>query len=1153
MQNEQIEEILQVQTEVEPEHAGRDRSPEAKAALNTMQARLQGKNGRLLWKSFEELADTPEFKTWVDDEFPDRNTVSQLDRRRFLTLSGAAMAMAGLTGCRILPQIKAVPYVRAPEEMIVGKPLTYATAIAARSSYATGVLVESYDGRPIKVEGNPNHPASLGATLPQEQAFVLGLYDPDRSQNIYHNGELASWDQFYGVARKSLIDLAASGGVGISLLTETVTSPTLGAQIAEFLSRYPQAKWHQYEPVNRDNVYAGTEGAFGRPLNPVYRLKGAKVIVSLDANFFAEMPGSIRYARDWADGRRVRKNRPVMNRLYVVESAYTITGAKADHRVAVKPSDVERVARSLYAAVVGGAPASSLPSGVSGTFIDALARDLKANRGACVVVPGEQTTPATQALAHAMNSALGAVGATVVYTAPVETRAENQNESLRSLVEDMNAGRVQMLLIMGANPVYTAPADLKFQQALTAKNGDRDRVPLRIRLGQHVDETSIYCHWHLPEAHPFEAWSDIRAYDGTTSVVQPIIAPLYDGRSAHEVLAGLIGEPKPGYDILRSYWTRRSGAADRFDNWWERVLNTGVIPNTAEAPITVAARGGADTAFPAPSPSNGLEIGFRPDPGVWDGRYANNSWLQELPKPITTVSWDNVAHISPRTAKALKVIDDENDNNAVNVGQKNGQGVVTLTVNGTQLQMPVWVLPGQPDDTVTVHLGFGRTQAGKIGGSNTDSTQGFDVYPLRSSSAMGFAAVQLQPDRKTYTVSSTQAHHMLRGINETKDRNIIRVGTIQEYAAKQGDIFEEEHVAHLPEATGFPEGSEHETGAEARKAEGHSVGSGVDAADGEGAQPRNVEGHNNSVDQGETIVADAYRKQWEYVDKSSSNKEGWPSMYPEYSNKGFNAWGMSIDLTTCTGCNACVIACQAENNIPTVGKEMVGRGREMHWIRIDHYYSSEPDLSQVESHFQPLMCVHCEKAPCEPVCPVAATIHSHEGINQMIYNRCIGTRYCSNNCPYKVRRFNYLKWTAGVGGPTTINYELPVLKMLANPDVTVRGRGVMEKCTYCVQRISAKRIEAKKEAREIQDGEIVTACQQACPTRAIVFGDINNSNSEVSQLRKEPQSYWLLSDLNTRPRTNHMGQIKNPNPEISPTRGVFNKAGKEGDEGEGIK
>jgi molybdopterin-containing oxidoreductase family iron-sulfur binding subunit len=1149
--------------------------------MAAMRARLAGKKGKHLWKSLEELAGTDEFKRWVEDEFPNRADLLSIDRRNFLKLGGAALALAGLSGCRILPETKAVPYVRAPEEIVTGKTLSYATTLVSRG-YGFGVLAESYEGRPIKIEGNPRHPASLGATDVFEQAEILNLYDPDRAQSVTNqvvvdgylqqNAETSSWDTFLGALRREMIEVAKGRGAGMRLLTTNVTSPTLSAQITRLLARFPGAVWHQYEAVNRDNNFEGTRQAFGRPVNPVYRLDAARVVVSLDADFLKENPGNVRYARDFANGRRVRIERPEMNRLYVVESSSSITGAMADHRAPVRPSEVENVARALYAAVSGGS--AEAPAGVR--WFDAMVKDLTVNRGAAVVIPGENAAPAVHVLAHAINAALGAPGATVVYTAPVEARAENNVESLRSLVEALEAGKVSSLFILGGNPVFDAPADLRERLAVALSGDEAKKTPRRVRLavrhGLYFDETSALCDWNLPAAHALEAWGDARAFDGTVSLIQPLIAPLYEGRSEVEVLAELLGEPRPGYEVVRDAW--RSGTvapedAAAFDRWWQDSLYAGVIAGTTAAPLAGAAvTPGAAAALTAPAAAptgEGVEVNFRPDPYLWDGRFANNSWLQELPRPLTTVTWDPVAMVSPNTAKQIGVMPTDSRSDAENAAQEAGKGVITVKIGNRQVNMPVWIFPGHPNGVVTLTLGFGRTRAGVVGTQGTsvgERYEGwFDAYRVRTADAMSFTGANLtvSPSGDRYYISTTQAHHMMNApdIHMLDNRDVVRVATLQEFVAKKGEVGPEEGPGGEGGGHGgaVEEGPATEAGQPAG-AEGH-VGAVAGGHEGAHGPEGEKAGEFQTPAEGKTVPADFYRKDWEYKDqdpttKTYANKEGLPSMYPEFSNKGYNAWAMGIDLTVCIGCNVCNVACQAENNIPTVGKDQVGRGREMHWIRVDHYFSGNAweqgafdDPATVDSHFMPVPCMHCEKAPCEPVCPVAATVHSHEGLNQMVYNRCVGTRYCSNNCPYKVRRFNFLKWTAGAGGPRTLNFfDLPVLKLAANPDVTVRGRGVMEKCSYCVQRINSKRIEAKKEQREIQDGEILTACQQACPTNAIIFGDLNNPNARVTQWKNQPHDYGLLAELNTRPRTTYLARIKNPNPAVAPASEHPSQTGK---------
>ena len=1032
-----------------------------------------------IWKSWSELAGTDEHRRWADDEFPDREGLLDIDRRDFLKLAGAGMALAGAAGCRQIVNAdpKAVPYVRAPEGMVAGKSVEYATAVSL-AGYAVGVLVESHEGRPTKIEGNPSHPASLGSTDVFTQAEILGLYDPERSQSVIEKGEVSSWENFLAALRPILKAEAATGGAGIAVLSESITSPTLSAMRKRFDARFPNARWVQYEPVGRSAVHAGTSAAFGRALNPIYRFAEAQVVVSLDADFLGTMPGSIRYARDFAQTRRVRGADSTMSRLYAIESTVSVTGSSADHRMSVKPSAVELVARALHAAVSGG---DSIECPVPAAAITAVAADLKRAGKNAVVVPGEQADPSVHVLAHAMNVALEAVGKTVVYTKPIESTTKDSAAEMARLVSDLAAGKVKTLVVLGGNPVYNAPADLRFADALT-------KADTVIRLGLYEDETSALSHWHLPETHALESWGDAVAHDGTVAIVQPLTAPLYQGKSAIEVVGELIDQPVPGREWVRQTWKALS------DKKWRSALSEGVVDGTAAGVESVEFQKSALASLGTPAPSEGMEVTFRPDPTLYDGRFSGNAWLQELPKPVTTIVWDNAAMVSPATAKKLGLIPDVGESDAVNIAQYNGRRMVKVTIGDASLEVAAWILPGQPDDTIGLTLGGGRKAGGEVAVG-----RGFDTYALRTTKSMNRASgAKAELSSTEYKLAFTQPHHQMRAeYAETANRDIVRTATFAKFQEKGGVVHEAAH--HELERANSAAHDDHEHG---------------------------------DVKQGAAHKADPAGT-WSYSDKSVSNKDGFPSLYPEFANHGYNQWAMSIDLTTCIGCNACTIACQAENNIPVVGKDQVARGREMHWIRIDHYYEGD-DLADPVSHFMPVPCMQCEKAPCEPVCPVAATIHSHEGLNQMVYNRCVGTRYCSNNCPYKVRRFNFLKWTEGskVGSGLLDYYNKPQLKMLANPDVSVRGRGVMEKCTYCVQRINHVRIEAKKEGREIQDGEVVTACQQVCPTQAIVFGDLNNPQSEVSKLKALKHDYALLPDLNTRPRTTYLARIRNVNPDL---------------------
>jgi MoCo/4Fe-4S cofactor protein with predicted Tat translocation signal len=980
---------------------------------------------RMCWRTLEERAGDPAFRERLYNEFPSQveAITDPVARRNFLKLMGASIALAGVTGCTRQPLEKIVPYVRQPEELVPGKPLFFATAMTL-GGVATGLLVESHEGRPTKIEGNPLHPSSLGASDVYAQAAILSLYDPDRSQTLTNLGNIRPWSAFLGAIRAALSAQAPLQGTGFRILTESVSSPTLATQIREVLGRYPSARWHQWDPASADSAREGSKLAFGEYVATQYRLQQADVILALDADFLSCGPAALRYARDFAARRRPDPP-DRMARFYAVESMPTPTGSRADHRLPAKPTEVEAIARAIASAVRGGGAGGT---GEFAKWIDAVSKDLLAHRGRSVVIAGDHQPASVHALAHAMNDGLGNAGKTVVYTDPVEAEPVNQLESLRTLVADMNAGRVDVLVIVGGNPVYTAPADLDFGGAMS-------KVQMRVHLSLYEDETSELCHWQIPEAHFLESWSDGRGHDGTASIVQPLIAPLYGGRSAHELIAAMTDRPeRSAYEIVRDRWSASTpGPKDQFELQWRRWLHDGVVPNTAFASKQVRvtpppldrseARPGSETS--------GLEIAFRNDPCVLDGRFANNGWLQELPKPITKLTWDNVVIVSPATADRLNASSDP-----AFTGGEHGQivtSLVELRYQGRTVRGPLFPVTGHPDDCVTVHLGYGRTHAGRVG-----TGAGFNANAIRTSGALLHGrGLEIATTGTTYSVACTQYHHLMEG------RGMVRAVTREEYE-------------HDPKSV-------HE---------------------GDETPPRTL------------------------------------TLYPEYKYEGYK-WGMAIDVNACIGCNACVVGCQAENNIPVVGKTEVLRGREMHWLRIDTYYRGEP--GHPETYFQPVPCMHCENAPCEPVCPVAATVHSHEGLNDMVYNRCVGTRYCSNNCPYKVRRFNYFLYQ---------DWNTPSLKLGRNPDVSVRSRGVMEKCTYCVQRINAARITSEKEDRRIRDGEILTACQQACPADAIVFGDLNDPGSRVAKLQAEARNYSLLGELNTRPRTTYLAAVRNTNPEL---------------------
>jgi MoCo/4Fe-4S cofactor protein with predicted Tat translocation signal len=978
----------------------------------------ENRNARRLpmWRSLDELSGTEEFQRFVHAEFPEQASawVDPISRRGLLRLMGASVALAGFSACTRAPAEEIVPYVHQPEEFVPGDPLFFATAMSI-GGFAKGVVVESHLGRPTKVEGNPDHPSSLGATDVFGQASVLGLYDPDRSQVVTHTGRISSWTAFATALNEAIEDQRLKKGAGLRILTERVTSPTLAAQLRSLLVELPAARWHQYDPITRDNVRAGARIAFGQDVHVRHALDRADVIVSLDADFLGVGPEDLHHSRRFADRRRPGGVSP-MNRLYVVESTPSITGTMADHRLRLQARAIERAAFGLARRLAASdriAIGAERLSDDAERFLDAIGRDLLRHRGASLVIAGDSQRPIVHALAHVMNSALGNTGRTVEYTDSVEAMPLDDMASLRDLAADMERGVVDLLVIVGGNPVFTAPRDLGFAERMS-------RVRLPVHLSPYDDETSAVCHWHVPEAHYLESWGDARAFDGTVSIVQPLIAPLYSGKSAYELIAALRGHPGlSGYDIVRDYWRGHFSEAD-FEQRWQRALNDGFVAGTALPSKMVPLQTSLDALRPEASSDDGVEIAFRPDPTIWDGRFANNAWLQELPKPLTKLTWDNAAILSPATAGRRNLT--------------NGD-VVEMRYRGAAVRAPVWILPGQADESVTLALGYGRTRGGRVA-----SGAGVDAFALRTSDApWGGSGLEIVKTGDRYELVSTQHHFSMEG------RDLVRTGTIDEFRR----------------------------------------------------DPTFAQRVDNAPKPGETL-------------------------YPGFAYEG-HAWGMAVDLNACTGCNACVVACQAENNIPVVGKSEVARGREMHWIRVDRYFEGDPANPAI--HHEPVMCMHCENAPCELVCPVGATVHSDEGLNQMVYNRCVGTRYCSNNCPYKVRRFNFFQYA---------DWDTPSLKALRNPNVTVRSRGVMEKCTYCVQRINASKIQAEKEERPLRDGEIVTACEAVCPARAIVFGDLNDPDSRVAKLKADPRNYGLLVDLNTRPRTTYLARLRNPNPDLEP-------------------
>jgi len=1056
------------------------------------------RNGKKYWRSLDELADTPVFREFVAREFPQQAEEwnDPIERRTFIKLMGASLALAGLSGCVFQPPEKIVPNVKQPEEHVPGKALFYATA-APLFGAAIPILVRSNEGRPTKIEGNPEHPNNRPAEVESEnpvwnprgssatdiftQASLLNLYNPDRSSTPLYREDIRTWTAFVGEMRSALDEQRSKQGGGIRFLTESIISPALGQQMKDLLTALPQAKWHQWQPANQDNALAGAKLAFGQPVNTTYRFDQAQRILSLDCDFLSPtFPGYVRYSREFISRRQVTEKNREMNRLYVVETTPSNTGAMGDHTWVVKPSEFEAIARGIGAATTGQTAPASTSAG--GNWVGPLASDLLQHRGASIVVAGENQPPFIQALAHAMNNALGNVGKTVFYTDPLEVNPVDQRQSLQDLVNDIDAGRVELLVIIGGNPVYNAPADMKltFERLQKAK--------LRVHLSEYRDETSNFCHWHVPAAHYLESWGDTRSYDGTVTIIQPLIEPLYEGKTAHELLAVFSDQyDRKPYDIVKSYWQSQRGAGSNqganpqsnqsqaqtqaatnqnnqpapapsatpsadFETWWRKSVHDGFIENSAFQTKTVAFNsGGANQQTPsAPQPTAGtFELVFRTDPSLYDGRFANNGWLQELPKPLTKVTWDNVAIVSPNTGQQIA---GASYNRGAVKGREHYVPLVDITkAHGQSVRAPLWIMAGQPDGVITVHLGYGRPGPGSYSGTSGEVI-GFDAYQIRTSfEPWSMSGVRVTNPGIDYQLATTQLHFNLEDPRfSTEERDIVRSETLEQFL--------------------------------------------------HGEKPKEDEKHFH------------------------------PSLYPDYPYKNQDqntpdyAWGMAIDLNNCIGCNACTVACQSENNIPVVGKQEVVRSREMHWIRVDTYFQGFDPNHPEGVNFMPVPCMHCENAPCEPVCPVHATVHSAEGLNDMVYNRCVGTKYCSNNCPYKVRRFNFFLYQ---------DWDTPTYQLMRNPDVSVRSRGVMEKCTYCVQRIQNAKINSELEDRKVRDGEIVTACQAVCPTEAIVFGDVNDPNSRVSKLKQNERNYSLLGELNTKPRTTYLGQLKNPNPQIT--------------------
>lgn len=970
----------------------------------------------LFWRSLEERAGSEGFWAAVRDEFAEGASVwaDARSRRQFLQSLGATLALAGLAGCVRQPDEAILPYVKSPEHTVPGKPRFFATAMPQPDG-ALGLLVKSLDGRPIKVEGNSLHSASLGATDVLAQASILDLYDPDRSQVVRRGSEISFYGAFLSELKSRLDDHRSRRGAGLRILTGQVTSPTLLHQLETLIDDLPELHWHVFEPLSDANVRAGSQQALGEVLLPWYRIDRADVIMSIDADLLGTGSSKTRLAREYADRRNALLQDRSANvpRLYVAEATPSQTGAVADHRLALRPSEMPALLAAIAQRVgLESEWISALASGAAfdAGWLNAAASDLKAAGARSLIAVGPSQPAELHALAFALNERLGGLHETIAMMPPIDRAGDRAGESAAELVAAMRQGAVDTLLVLETNPAFVGPAGINFAGALSS-------VPWSAHFGLYDDETAAACTWHVPTPHFLESWSDCRHADGTASIVQPLIAPLYNSQSLHQLLDLLLDRPaRSAYEIVRDHWRKTHGEED-FERFWSQSLHDGIVPETAHAPQTPSLRSGWQTGEKPVETRDprGWHLVFRYDAHLGDGRYANNGWLQELPRPFTTLTWGNAALVSPSDATQHRF--------------KSGD-VVEIAVDQQSIRIPVIVVPGQTPGVCALHLGHGRRRSGRYG-----KGVGIDVSLLQSAdNPWARAQALLTPTGEHVDLAITQHHQLMEG------RDLVRTTTVAELG--QPTSHDHEHRAHERPTSLYPD---------------------------------------------------------------------WPQESPQ--------WGMVINLSTCLGCQACVIACQAENNIPVVGAEQVRNGRRMHWLRVDTYYSGDPDEPDIVH--QPVACMHCEHAPCEPVCPVAATTHSSDGLNEMTYIRCIGTRYCSNNCPYKVRRFNFLDYHQDLKA-------LPVLQLQPNPDVTVRSVGVMEKCTYCVQRISRARIEAQLEHRELRDGDVVTACQAACPTQAIVFGDITDPDSRVAKAKSHPLNYGLLTELNTRPRTTYLAAVRNP-------------------------
>ncbi len=1006
-------------------------------------------NQTTYWKSLNELAQNNEYKKFVEREFPEDATElsDQVSRRSFLRVMGASIALAGFASCR-KPVQKILPYSRQPEDLVLGEPLFYATAMPFQDS-VTGLLVTNVDGRPNKIEGNEDHPSSAGRTSIYHQASMLGLYDPDRSRSPLNNGEKVSPDDFYNFAG----DYFADRNRRILFIDEATSSPTYHRLKSEILQEFPNAEWVTYEPFSDRNVVEGTQIAFGQRVRTVNHYDQADLVVALDDDFMSPQAhkNSVENSVNVTSRRQVESTDDTMSRIYAIENAFTSTGSYADHRLRLKSSQIEPFTYALASKLSESVSGLSAYNGLTNEFtshrwIEVLANELLENRGSSIVSAGNDHSVNVHATVAAINLALDNNGNTVTYHDIPYKNDRNEYEAFLNAVTELKAGVYDALVMVGTNIAFTAPADLDLALALS-------NVDVKIHLSDYVDETSQISEWHINRAHYLETWGDGHSYTGIRSIIQPQIRPLHGGISEIELLSVILnGETPDGHELVRETW--RNFFNNNFDRNWETALHDGLIADSGFDSVDVSLSGQFNNQIDAALNTgsvDGIEIAIKPDARIFDGRFANNGWLMELPEPMTKITWDNVALMSAATAEKIGI-------NPERSFKHNRVPMVRITSGGNSVEIAAWVEPGHADDSVTLTVGYGRNQLGRV----SDGI-GVDTYPLRRSDNLLFSEATVEATGGDYEIACVQDHHSLEG------RDMIRTATLDEYKEKPDFAsFESFHGFEVP---GMKEA------------------------------------------------------------RAAGDTRGPVSLFTEqYGPEHQPQWGMTIDLNSCFGCGVCTIACQAENNIPVIGKREVGRRRIMHWIRTDRYYEGDPD--NPSAYHQPVPCMHCELAPCEQVCPVAATTHSEDGINQMTYNRCIGTRYCANNCPFKVRRFNFFNYTKEY---LTTGDDPEIIQMAMNPEVTVRFRGVIEKCTYCVQRVNRGKIKTKiaTGSKKPADGTVKTACQQACPANAISFGDLTDENSVVSRKKRNDRNYVMLEEMNVRPRTSYLARLTNKNPELA--------------------